>query len=153
MRTKREDADDRDLFKKWRGKWSGFVTVMKPSIRKDKNGSYEERNGDGYRLRRSDMEKLDLFSGDDGIYEWRIRETREVVYVGKSESSSDCSVLDRVDQYCTDGSHLATKIDKVLEEGQALQVRVLLKIYTGEDAGEMEKEVLKKYKYPWNRRS
>ena len=58
----------------------------------------------------------------------------------------------RIREYCTDGSHKADRINRALERGYELWVRV--KVASGrqpkERAGSMENDLLDKYDYMWN---
>lgn len=156
MIDRNDEKVEEDLFKGWKGKWSTWETVMTST--KNKNEDFENRKPNaGFRMKYECLKKLEMFNGkdkDDGIYEWRVSrpglEKPEVVYVGKSESRDENSLLNRIRVYCNNGSHQAVDIDCQLRNGRDLQVRVLYEKDTRKSAKEMESRVLHKYDYKWN---
>ena len=98
-----------------------------------------------------------------GIYEWKathqVTKTEFVVYIGSTCRSKGGNFIDRIYQYCTNGSHKSDYIERALYNGYELSVR-----YKGSDSCDDwcssdreraeydENEILKLFDYAWNKR-
>ena len=60
---------------------------------------------------------------------------------------------DRILDYCDDGSHKSAIINRALQRGYELWVRVKTSGRSRKDAENMENELLRKYNYAWNLRN
>lgn len=97
-----------------------------------------------------------------GIYEWQTRKKgcrNSVVYVGSTCRSKEGALIDRILEYCRNGSHKADRINKALNRGYELWVRVK-EVARGPHAKapkvraeSMENDLLDKYNYTWNIRN
>ena len=98
-----------------------------------------------------------------GIYEWQARGTFEgepdevVVYVGSTCRAKPGALRDRILEYCDDGSHKSAIINKALQRGYELWVRVKTSGRSSDrsrkTAENMENELLERYDYAWNLRN
>ena len=91
-----------------------------------------------------------------GIYEWRATRRRHnyVVYVGSTCRAKEGALRQRINEYCTNGSHKANLINDALNRGYELWVRVKVSDSNEEeDAENMENELLERYNYAWNVRN
>ena len=98
-----------------------------------------------------------------GIYEWQARGTfvgqpdEVVVYVGSTCRAKPGALRDRILEYCDDGSHKSAIINKALQRGYELWVRVKTSGRSSDrsrkTAENMENELLERYDYAWNLRN
>ena len=130
-------------------RWSGWVKVMKPTIKikRDANGVNwikRERPHPGFRL--SSFKRTNIPSKICGIYE--IKATRSgrqpyVVYIGST--CTENKLRGRLTQYCLNGS----QIDDALDKGYTLSMRYL-QTNDKSAAKERENEYLHTFNYAWN---
>ena len=98
-----------------------------------------------------------------GIYEWQARGTFEdepdevVVYVGSTFRAKPGALRNRILEYCDDGSHKSAIMNKALQRGYELWVRVKTSGRNSDrcrkTAENMENELLQRYNYAWNVRN
>ena len=149
------------LFNGWN--WSEWVLAMTPS--EHENFRNRQRNRSGYRITNQALKDHHQFRNENscGIYEWMTKNTRtgseRVVYIGCTYVGSNGSFIDRIEEYCYNGSDKAAKINEALRKRCQLWVR-----YRSSDPGdyrnacdgyrriaeEDESRVLEKYVYDWN---
>ena len=139
--------------------WSNWKKAMVPPDDGGRNLEPRGQDQDGFiysKIRNAFPDQAEHC----GIYEWQAKGTRQgqpnhVVYVGSTCRGKRGALRDRILEYCTNGSHKEDFINKALERGYELWVRV--KIAEGrnpsEDAEDMENELLAKYDYAWNIRN
>ena len=139
--------------------WSRWVQAIVPD--RHLRGRYERRRrgqeGVMYkkirRVLHNEMNKC-------GIYEWQARgffigqPNAVVVYVGSTCRANPGSLRDRILEYCKNGAHKSAIINKALQRGYELWVRVKTSGPSShrsrEAPGNMENELLKRYDYAWN---
>ena len=146
--------EENDLHGWYSHHWTGWVKAMV----QNRGGDYvkkRKRGETGYMHRNIEA----AFSGNVlnqcGIYEWKARGTLDnqgdyVVYVG-STCRGRGSLGQRIKEYCWDGSHKSHLINRALDQGYELWVRVRV-LANKVDSEEMENKLLNKYDYAWNTR-
>ncbi|XP_045160569.2 uncharacterized protein LOC123525524 [Mercenaria mercenaria] len=138
FRTKREEVDDSSLPGQ---NWSEWDQLMTPHsntpgwIRRDPGNT-------GYRL--TDEKLKDIVIDERGVYELKIEKHGRiiVVYAGKAEN-----VLQRLIDYCKNGSHKPQRFDDALLGGYNICVRFR---HTN-NIDDAEKKLLDRYNYAWNK--
>ncbi|XP_053393955.1 uncharacterized protein LOC123525290 [Mercenaria mercenaria] len=139
-RTKREEVDDSCLPGQNWSKWHQLMTPQKNEI---ESGWIRRDHGHtGYRL--TDENLKDVVIYERGVYEWMIKKDSRiiVVYTGKAKR-----LLQRLTDYCKNGSHKEKLINDALARGYNICVRFRL-TYNIDDA---ENKLLDRYSYAWNK--
>ena len=150
--------------------WSRWVRGIVP----EKNGRVVGRHRQHFERRSDDQqgllctnirEALPDEMSECGIYEWQARRPRRgtraghrnVVYVGSTCRAEPGSLRARILEYCDDGSHKSAIINKALQRGYELCVRVKTSgrssDHSREAAENMENKLLESYDYAWNFRN
>ena len=135
--------------------WGKWVKAMVPPNARGKN--LERRGGDQVGFICTKIRTA--FPECCGIYEWRATRTLRrrrhyVVYVGSTCRAKEGALRQRINEYCTNGSHKADLINDALRRGYELSVRVKISDSDEEEGAEnMENELLKRYNYAWNVRN
>ena len=134
-------------------RWSDWQNVMIPALGEDDDFKPRGRGHDGYR-RRHIRDVFSAYEGSCGIYEWkaeRADQPSKVVYVGSTCRSTDTSLMDRISEYCRNGSHKIALINGALTWGYELWVRVKpTEVNAKAAAAEAENALLAQYDYAWN---
>jgi len=160
-REKLEDCND-PLFPEWSGKWSQWVLAITPE---DKRSWRKRESKQGYKIPKTDLDQAFETQRKEfscGIYEWKARSSTDgeyVVYIGCTCRSKGGGFIERINDYCTNGSHKSEQIEDALKKGYELWVR-----FKGSGAGSAntankksaeadENRVLMEYDYAWNIRS
>ena len=160
-REKLQNLDD-PLFPEWIGKWSKWVLAMTPE---NQQGFRKREPKLGYKITKTALEEAFATTLRDfscGIYEWKACSTtgeEYVVYIGCTCRSKGGNFIERINEYCTNGSHKSDLIEDALRRGYKLWVR-----FKGSDTGTAsathkqsaeadENNVLMQYDYAWNIRS
>lgn len=140
--------------------WSRWVRAIVPAEDPDDMiGQHYESRGDGQTGVICGNIRIVLPDemAQCGIYEWKAvsvdNRQLKVVYVGSTCRAKRGALRARVLEYCTSGSHKEDLINKALEGGYELWVRVKT---CGNDRGaaeDMENELLETYNYAWNFRN
>ena len=148
----REEQDpDNNLFKGW--EWSEWYPIMAPGRLRYKLTNWHDRaeQSPGIRIRRNTLDQL--FSGaryEDTVYEMMmVRRTLKVpVYLGQTGEVSE-----RINQYCTNGSHIKDFINRALNCEYIIFVRAKMnreQNNSDTNPSDVEYLALKKYDYAWN---
>ena len=146
MANLRETSDDPVLG------WQEWVKVMVPPNVGGNNINRRGANQVGSRC----TDITTAFPECCGIYEWRAtrRGRNYVVYVGSTCRGKEGALRQRINEYCTNGSHKENLINDALRRGYELWVRVKTSYKkTKEHAEKMENELLERYNYAWNVRN
>lgn len=151
--------------------WSEWVLAMTPNERPEFPTQRSNEAGRiGYRLKtiKALREKFSFpIDQPCGIYEWKVVKGKDegkeeyVVYIGCTcRNRQDASIIDRIWEYCLNGSHKKERINDALSKGYELWVRVKESgdhgavIDTRRRAAEDdENKILLCYDYAWNQRS
>ena len=133
--------------------WTDWVKAMVPQNAGGNNLKRRKGNHIGFICK----EIKTAFSNEAkhcGIYEWRAtrHERHYVVYVGSTCRGKPGALRQRINEYCTNGSHKANLINDALGRGYELWVRVKTSDEE-KDAEDMENELLERYNYAWNVRN
>ena len=166
-RSTREKQDcDSTLIEEW--VWSNWVLAMTPGQHGDfRQRSTREHVRSGYKISKDALERAFALSRRKfscGIYEWKARSIRTnkeyVVYIGSTCRGKNGNFVERIYEYCNNGSHKADYINDALQKGYQLWVRFK---GSGDDgiahdrnkarAEDDENTVLKYYDYAWNIRT
>ena len=138
--------------------WTDWVKAMVPPNAQGNN--LQRRRGNHIGFICKDIKTA--FSNEArycGIYEWQAIGTLRnqpdyVVYVGSTCRAKEGALRQRINEYCTNGSHKANLINDALNRGYELWVRVKVSDSNEEeDAENMENELLERYNYAWNVRN
>ena len=142
--------------------WFRWVKAMVPS---QPLGEDYETRGDGQKglMRKNIRNVLPDEMKKCVIYEWQARGTfvgepgEVVVYVGSTCRAKPGALRDRILEYCDDGSHKSAIMNKALQRGYELWVRVKTSGRNSDrcrkTAENMENELLQRYNYAWNVRN
>ena len=118
---------DCSLFDRWSGRWSGWVPAMTPRKNHDdfKRRATTKTDRPGYKMKKKTLKRCFKSTFRCGIYEWKAKraETEHVVYIGSTCRNKNGDFIDRIYQYCTNGSHKSDCIDDALRKGYQLWVR------------------------------
>ena len=172
-KTREKVLCNNSLFDAWESCWSDWVLAMTPRYHVDfrarKTEEYQDRPG--YKITKAALQREFEDERDEfscGIYEWKARSSGTgidykgefVVYVGCTCRGKKGNFIDRINEYCINGSHKADYINDALTKGYQLWVRFK---GSGDDgiahdgnkecAEWDENKVLKYYDYAWNIRS
>ena len=136
--------------------WTKWVRAIVPN----EEEQFQERESGHIGYMRTNM--TDAFDKGTlekcGIYEWQaegtpVHQPNYVVYVGSTCRGKKGALKQRIQEYCKKGSHKRNLINKALNKGYELKVRVKTSaLNTKEDAQDMENKLLKNYDYAWNKR-
>ena len=115
------------MFGEWKKHW--FLWILAMSANKI-NGFEEWSDRNGYKISKHTLSSRFAFVRKNhacGIYEWQIKKLEnngKVVYVGSTCVSKPGDFIDRIMQYCNNGSHISEYTEKALGKGYDLLVRV-----------------------------
>ena len=163
--TREKVSPDSVLIQGWN--WTQWVLAITPVWY---NGDFRRRETDeyqrpGYKITKAELKhQFGNESKSCGVYEWMARHTvtkeEYVVHIGSTCRSKSGNFIDRIYEYCNDGSHKADFIDSALEKGYELLVRFK---GSGDASGTNnhnktkaecdENTILMLYDYAWNIRS
>ena len=147
------------------GNWSDWVLAMTPQQQAPNFTTNRAQATGNVGFRRHTKRELksqfeDIYDKPSGIYEWRIfkrtksQEISHVVYIGCTcRNRNDASIIDRVWEYCLDGSHKKKHIIEALKDGYELWVRIKVSAGGRKDlcaAEEDENQLLRSFDYAWN---
>ena len=164
-RTRERESPYDVLIPEWR--WTPWVLAITPkkhdsNFRRRKTHEYQRP---GYKITKAELTRqFDNETKSCGVYEWMARHTatrnKYVVYIGSTCRSKSGNFIDRIYEYCSNGSHKADLIDSALERGYELLVHFK---GSGDTSGTNnrnkasaecdENAVLRRYDYAWNVRS
>ena len=152
MRKQREKVDVADpLVEGW--KWSNWIWIMsrvKPF--QSRGRRWTRRNGVGYRLKYSEL-MLRIPANTCGIFELSARSGAHwvVVYVGSTCRKRKGKLLNRIQEYCKQGSDKGELINDAIAKGCHFYVRVKESKHQTKLAAEREENfLLTQYNYAWN---
>ena len=164
--TREKVHPDDPLMPEWAPVWSQWVLAMTPYKHDDnfRRRATKQYDRPGYKLTKTKLQEQFGDQNPCGIYEWKARHTGTkeayVVYIGSTCRSKNGNFIDRIWEYCTNGSHKDYFIDHALKNRYELLVRykgsgdnTAASLQNKESAECDENTVLKNFDYAWNIRS
>lgn len=153
------------LFDEWKGMWSDWVLAISPN---KMDGCIQRAIAkpdlQGYKITKPNLKREMGNIAKEfacGIYEWMASRDgkNRVVYIGSTcrnlEKKGDFMAMERIMEYCHNGSHKTELIEDALKSGYELWVsfKGSCKSCCKKTAEKDENEALKKYDYAWNLRN
>ena len=137
--------------------WSHWKRAMVPNNSNALTHRLKRRDSDQQGWMCRSIRKAFLYYANHcGVYEWRVRGTRDdqptyVVYIGSTCRSKRGALRARILEYCRNGSHKMDLFNRALQRGYEMWVRV--KVSRGRRTAEKEENaLLARYNYAWNKR-